>query len=64
MRIVIPTSRAVAEHAKALTVRLREDEPPAGLASNESICPVCLLTFCKPGDWGLCPDCTGDLKKV
>lgn len=61
-RVVLPHTRADAEHAAEVTERLREEEPPFGLALTEAICPACRLAFFvtdRVHSWGLCPDCLG-----
>lgn len=59
--IVIPVSGREARYAKALTIELREDEPPAGLDRTEFICPVCMLSSRRPTRFGLCVDDAADL---
>ncbi len=60
VRIVLPHTRAQAEHAAEVTARLHEEEPPFGLDLAEAICPACALAFFvtdRVHSWGLCPDC-------
>lgn len=59
--IVIPVSSREARHARELTERLREDEPPLGLDRTEIVCPVCQLASWREGPFGLCPDDAADL---
>lgn len=50
-------------HARDVTGRLRDDEPPMGLSHREAICPRCSLAFHvreSAFDWGVCPDCLAD----
>lgn len=65
-RLVLPITRAQAEHAADVTARLREDEPPLGLEEREAICPSCTFAFLVPSrpTWGLCPDCFDPLEPV
>lgn len=65
-RIVLPHTRAQAEHAVEVTARLHEEEPitvdgvTVGLDLAEAICPACSLAFWvadRAHSWGLCPDC-------
>ena len=59
-RLVLPHTRAQAEHAAEVTERLREEDPPLGLDLTEAICPACSLAFFvtdRVHSWGLCPDC-------
>jgi len=66
-RVVLPHSRAQAEHAAEVTERLREEEPPLGLDYKEAVCPACSLAFLvtdRAHSWGLCRDCLTDLVRV
>lgn len=66
VRIVLPHTRAQAEHAAEVTERLREEGPVfvdgvnIGLDLIEAVCPSCSLAFLvtdRVGSWGLCLDC-------
>jgi hypothetical protein len=65
-RIVLPHTRAQAEHAAEVTARLHAEGPlivegtNLGLDLTEAICPACSLAFFvtdRVHSWGLCPDC-------
>lgn len=66
-RVVLPHTRAQAEHAAEVTERLREEEPPLGLTLHEAICPSCSLAFLvtdRAHSWGICRECMTDLVRV
>jgi hypothetical protein len=49
-------------HAREVTERLREEEPPLGLDLREAVCHSCNLAFWVHDafSWGVCPECLAE----